>query len=286
MKMKKLLIKDYVGMTLGIFLLAVSLNMFLVPNKVAAGGISGFATVLYHLTGWPVGVVMLVFNIPLFFIGVKILGARYGLNTLYGAAMLSIFIDVTAPYTPVMTHDLLLASIYGGVVGGIGCGLIFRFKGNTAGTALLAAILNKLFQIRIGQALLLSDFGVIVFAGVVFKSPELALYALISIFVCAQIIDLVQEGPSTAKAFFVVCNKPQEVGDAIIEEMDRGVTYWQARGGYTGDNREMLLSVVGQDEISQLKEIVYQQDPKAFVIVADAHEVLGEGFKEAPPDKK
>ena len=194
MKMKKLLIKDYVGMTLGIFLLAVSLNMFLVPNKVAAGGISGFATVLYHLTGWPVGVVMLVFNIPLFLIGVKILGARYGLNTLYGAAMLSIFIDVTAPYTPVMTHDLLLASIYGGVVGGIGCGLIFRFKGNTAGTALLAAILNKMFHIRIGQALLLSDFGVIVFAGVVFKSPELALYALISIFVCAQIIDLVQEG--------------------------------------------------------------------------------------------
>ncbi|WP_346353443.1 YitT family protein [Azotosporobacter soli] len=280
--MKKLVVKDYIGMTVGIFLLAVSLNMFLIPNKVAAGGISGLATVLYHLTGWPVGVVMLVFNIPLFLIGVKILGARYGMNTLYGAAMLSIIIDVTAPYTPVMTHDLLLASLYGGVVGGVGCGLIFRFKGNTAGTALMAAILNKVFGIRIGQALLMSDFGVIVFAGVVFQSPELALYALISIFVCAQIIDLVQEGPTTAKAFFVVSNKPQEVGDMIIEQMDRGVTYWQARGGYTGDQREMLLSVVGQGEISQLKEIVYQLDPKAFVIVADAHEVLGEGFKETP----
>ncbi len=275
--MKKWL-RQYVGMTIGIILAAVALNMFLIPNKVAAGGVSGLATVLYHLSGWPVGVIMLVFNVPLFFWGIKVLGPRYGLNTLYGAAALSISIDVLAPYTPVLTHDLLLSSLYGGVVSGIGMGLVFRFRGNTAGTAMAAAILNKLYGISVGQALLAADFIVVAFAGLVFKSPELALYATISIFVTSQIIDLVQEGPSTSKAFLIMTDKPQEVADGILYEIDRGVTFLQGRGGFTGQSRELLLCVVSTSEVTRLKELIYQQDQRAFVIVSDVHDVMGEGF--------
>ncbi len=277
--MKKL-VRDYLGMTLGIVLTAVSLNMFLVPNKVAAGGISGLATVLHYLFGWPVGMLMLVFNIPLFIIGIKTLGARYGLNTLYGAVALPVIIDITAPYTPVLTHDLLLASLYGGVVGGIGMGLVFRFKGNTAGTALAAAIINKFFGISIGQSLMVADFTVITFAGIAFQSAELAMWGLISLFVTGQIIDLVQEGAGSARAFWIMTGKPGEVADAILEDIDRGVTVFQGRGGYTGQDRETLLCVVDTSEVTRLKDLIYAKDPKAFVIVTDAHEVLGEGFKQ------
>ncbi|GMB01722.1 membrane protein [Pelosinus sp. IPA-1] len=278
--MRKIVWRDYLGITLGALITAISLNMFLIPNKIAAGGVSGLATVLYYLLNWPVGVIMLAFNVPLFIIGLKVLGARYGINTLFGAAMLSIMIDLTAPFTPVLTSDLLLNSLYGGVVGGIGMGLVFRSKGNTAGTALAAVILNKILGIRIGQAMMAADFFVIVFAGLAFKSAELSLYALISMFVTGQIVDLVQEGPSTSKAFFVMSNQPKQVAAAIINEMDRGVTVLQARGGYTGESRETLLCVVSTSEVTQLKEVIYQIDPKAFVIVTTAHEVLGEGFTE------
>ncbi|MBP2628405.1 MAG: hypothetical protein H6Q68_3116 [Firmicutes bacterium] len=278
--MKKIVWRDYLGITIGVIITAIGMNMFLIPNKIAAGGVSGLATVLYYLLGWPVGVIMLAFNIPLFIIGIRIMGARYGINTLFGAGVLAVAIDATAPFTPVLTSDLLLSSLYGGVVCGIGMGLVFRSKGNTAGTALAAVILNKLLGIRIGQAMMAADFFVIIFAGVAFRSAELALYALIAMYVTGQIIDLVQEGPSSSKAFFVMSNQPAKVADAILIELDRGVTLFQAKGCYTGESREMLLCVVSTSEVTQLKELIYEIDSKAFVIVTSAHEVLGEGFTE------
>lgn len=278
--MKKIVWRDYLGIAIGAIITAVSLNMFLIPNKIAAGGVSGLATVLYYLLHWPVGIIMLTFNIPLFIIGVKLMGPRYGLNTLFGAGMLSIAIDVMAPYTPILTNDLLLNSLYGGVVGGIGLGIVFRSKGNTAGTALAAVILNKLFGIRIGQAMMAADFFVIVFAGVAFKSAELALYALIAMFVTGQIIDLVQEGPVSSKAFFVMSSVPGKLAESIISEIDRGVTVFEVKGGYTGEPKEMLLCVVDTSQVTQLKELIYEIDSKAFIIVTSAHEVLGNGFAE------
>jgi uncharacterized membrane-anchored protein YitT (DUF2179 family) len=193
--MKKIAWRDYLGIAFGATITAVGLNMFLIPYKIAAGGVSGLATVLHYLLNWPVGMIMLAFNIPLFIIGVRAMGTRYGFNTLFGAGMLSVAIDVMAPFTPTLTNDLLLNSLYGGVVCGIGMGIVFRSKGNTAGTALAAVLLNKWLGLRIGRAMMAADFFVIIFAGVAFKSPELALYALISMFVTGQIIDMVQEGP-------------------------------------------------------------------------------------------
>lgn len=271
-------LRQYLGIALGSVVTAVGLNMFLIPNKVAAGGVSGLATVLHYVVGYPVGATMLALNIPLFLLSLKVLGTRFGINTLYGAAILSIAIDGTAPFTPVLTQDLLLSSLYGGVLSGIGMGLVFRFRGTTAGTDLAAAIINKLVGISVGQALLFVDFFVILSAGIAFKSPELSLYALISLFVTTQLIDLIQEGPSSAKAFIVMTMIPDKVAEAILAEMERGVTYLQGRGAYTGAVRETLLCVVSTSEVTALKDLIYHIDKSAFVIVADVHEVLGEGF--------
>ena len=275
-------IRRYLGMTIGIAIVAIGINMFFVPNKIAAGGITGLATVLHYLSGLSVGSLMLIFNVPLFIIGIKILGAKYGLKTLYGAIALAVLVDVFAPYTPTLTHDILLNSIYGGLLVGVGMGLVFRFRGNTAGTALAAALLHKIFNITVGQALLILDFFVVAFAGIVFKSPELALYAIIAIFVTAKIIDLVQEGPNNSKAFFIMAAEPEFLAEGILKEVDRGVTFLQGKGGYTGQDRELLLCVVETSEVTQLKELIYQHDPQAFIIVTDAQEVLGEGFSSKP----
>ena len=275
-------IRRYLGMTIGIAIVAIGINMFFVPNEIAAGGITGLATVLHYLSGLSVGSLMLIFNVPLFIIGIKILGAKYGLKTLYGAIALAVLVDVFAPYTPTLTHDILLNSIYGGLLVGVGMGLVFRFRGNTAGTALAAAILHKIFNITVGQALLILDFFVVAFAGIVFKSPELALYAIIAIFVTAKIIDLVQEGPNNSKAFFIMAAEPELLAEGILKEVDRGVTFLQGKGGYTGQDRELLLCVVETSEVTQLKELIYQHDPQAFIIVTDAQEVLGEGFSSKP----
>jgi uncharacterized membrane-anchored protein YitT (DUF2179 family) len=274
-------VRNYLGITLGAVLTAVALNMFLIPNKVAAGGVSGFATVLHYLLGLPVGMTMLALNIPLFLASVKVLGAKFGINTLFGAAVLSLAIDLSAPYTPVLTQDLLLSSLYGGVLSGIGMGLVFRFRGTTAGTDLLAAILNKVFKISVGQALLGVDFFVIASAGIAFASAELSLYALICLFLTSKIIDLIQEGHSTSKAFFIFTSQPEAVAKRVLAEMERGVTFLQGRGGYTGQSRDILFCVVNTSEVIRLKEIINAIDDKAFVIVADVHDVLGEGFTRA-----
>lgn len=271
-------VRNYLGITLGALLTAVALNMFLIPNKIAAGGVSGFATVLHYLLGLPVGMTMLALNIPLFFASVKVLGAKFGMNTLFGAAILSVATDLTAPFMPVLTQDILLSSVYGGVLSGVGMGLVFRFKGTTAGTDLLAAMLHKAFHIRVGQALLGVDFFVIASAGVAFASAELSLYALISLFVTTKIIDLIQEGPSTSKAFLIITDEPEAVAQAIFRELARGVTFFQAKGGYTGKTRDVLLCVVNTSEVTKLRDIVNEIDRMAFIIVADVHEVMGEGF--------
>lgn len=275
---KRKWLRDYLGIVLGTVITAVALNMFLIPNKVAAGGISGLATVLHHTFGLPVGMTMLAFDIPMLLLSVKILGTRFGMNTLLGAGILAASIDLSAPFVPVLTQDLLLNSLYGGILAGVGMGIVFKFKGTTAGTDLAAAIIHKLTKISIGQALLGVDFFVIATAGLVFGSAELSLYGLISLFVTTQIIDLVQEGSSNAKAFFIMSQSPEKVSEAIMTELGRGVTYLAGRGAYTHAKREVVFCVVNTREVSAVKDLVYRIDCQAFVIVTDAHEVLGEGF--------
>ena len=271
-------LRDAIGILLGAVLSAVALNMFLIPNKIAAGGITGLAIVLHYSFNLPVGMTSLALNIPLFLLGMKLFGKRYSVNTLYGAAVLSVAIDVLAPYVPVLTYDTFLACLYGGVLDGIGLGLVFKFNGTTAGTDLGAAIINKLTGISIGQALLVVDFFVIVLAGCVFGNIELSLYALITLFVATQVLDLIQEGRSSARAFIIMTEHSDAIGAAIMAELGRGMTYINGRGGFTGQQREVVFCVVSMNEVSRLIDLIRRFDSQAFVIVTDAHDVMGEGF--------
>lgn len=271
---------DYLGIGFGCFLTAAGLVLFLVPNKIAAGGVSGLATVAFHVLGLPVGMTMLALNIPLFIMGVKKLGVSFGVKSLFGTVMLAVVIDLMEPRTSAVTNDPLLASIYGGIVVGAGLAMVFRFNGTTGGTTLAAQLLYIKFKDRLsmGQSLLVIDFLVILLAGIAFNI-ELALYATISIFVTAKAIDVIQEGFTFAKACFIISAKAEEIADAVMNKLDRGGTMLKGYGIYTGKDRNILMSVVSRTELRKLKELVYQIDPKAFVIVTDANEALGEGFK-------
>lgn len=276
----KRIILDYLAITFGCLLTSLGFIIFLIPNKIAPGGASGLATIFFHLFGFPVGIVMFVINIPLFFIGIKVLGKRIGFRTFYGIALLSAFTDLLAPYVPILTHDLLLASLYGGGFIGFGLGIVFKSRGTTGGTDLLAALINNFFPaVSIGQGVLLVDVLVVAIAGIVFNA-ELALYAVISLFVSSKIIDLVQLGFNLAKAALIISDKSAEIREHILEKMGRGVTTLDGKGGYTGKDKDVLLVIVSRAEVTQLKRLVSKIDADSFVILTEVHEVMGEGFKE------
>ncbi|KXS40811.1 MULTISPECIES: YitT family protein [unclassified Candidatus Frackibacter] len=277
--MRKETVYDYIGITIGSILTAMSLVMFLVPNKIAAGGVSGIATVLFYIFNWPVGLTMLAINIPLFFTGVRVLGVTFGIRTLYSILVLSLATDYLSPYLKTLTHDPLLAAIYGGVFAGVGLGIVFKFKATTGGTDLVARLLNHYFGFSIGKGLLMIDFLVITFAGVVF-SAELALYALIGLFITSKAIDLVQEGFNISKGTFIISDHGAKIKKEILDNMDRGVTVLKGKGGFTDADKEVLLCIISRAEVARLKGLVYDIDQEAFVIITDVHEVLGEGFNE------
>jgi len=273
---------QYGGITVGSLITALGLVLFLIPNKIAAGGVSGLATVIYYLTAWPVGLTMLVINIPLFILGLRELGVKFGVKTLYGTITLSVFTDFLTPVLGAPTSDPLLATVYGGLLTGIGLGVVFRSGGTTGGTDLGAQLLRKWFKVSSGQWLLVIDAFVITTAGIVF-TVELALYALLALFLTSRAVDFVQEGVSYNKAVLIISDRYQVIGQKILTELDRGATGLQGRGLYTGTDKEVLLCVVSRTEITKLKNLVLAEDEDAFVIVADVHEALGEGFRELNP---
>lgn len=269
---------ELAGMTVGVLLVALALNLFLIPNRIAAGGVTGLATVLFHTLGTPVGVVTLAINVPLFLVGLRLVGISFGLRSVFGFVLLGLLIDLTAPLVRPLTTEPLLATVYGGGLTGLGIGITYRFGGSTGGTVLAARILWRLFGLASAHALLLLDGLVILLAGVVFNA-ELALYALLAVIVQTWAIDLVEEGRPHAKAAWIICRDPDTVAQLILRNLDRGVTALQGTGMYTGFERQVLLVTVSRGEVTALKELVRQQDPRAFIIITDASEVMGEGFQ-------
>jgi uncharacterized membrane-anchored protein YitT (DUF2179 family) len=277
--LKKRIFIDYLGITAGSFLIALALTVFLVPNKIAAGGVSGLATVIYYLTSFPIGITMLVINIPLFLAGIKIMGMSFGIRTIYGIVSLSVFTDLLQPHMTALTDDLLLASIYGGVVGGVGLGIVFRSRGTTGGTDLIASLINYFTGITVGEGLLIADGVVVALAGVFFNL-EVALYAAVTIFITSQTIDVVQEGLNFKKGVLIISDKAEKINQMVVNDLNRGITEFEAKGGYTGDRKRVLLCIISRSEVSELKKAVSQIDQEAFVIISNVHEVLGEGFTE------
>ncbi len=269
---------DLLGIIAGCLVMAVSMNMFKVPNLLVPGGISGIGVFAYHVLGIPVGLTIIILNIPLFILSYKILGPRLVVQSLVGTFIFSLAVDLTAPFLPAATDDLLLASVYGGVIMGIGVGLVFRFRSSTGGTALLSLILAKVTGISPGQALFFGDLFVLALAIFVFGS-EPAMYSALALFISIKVVDAVLEGLGLAKQAIIITRSGAEVNERLLSELGRGVTRIEASGGYTGEGREVLLCVVTRQQTSHLKTIIHEVDPTAFVIIGNATEVHGEGFK-------
>ena len=277
-KVKNLVMNDLLVTIVAIFT-ALSLVLFTVPNKIAAGGVSGVATILYHMFGFNVGIVILIINVPLFILAVYVLGGSIGAKTLWGILVMSFSVEFLSPFLEPVTYEVILASIYGGVLGGLGMGLVFRGGGTTGGTDLIAALTSYFFpHFSIGQGLFLIDGVVIMLAGLVFD-VELALYAAITIFVSTKLIDIIQEGFNISKSVFIISDKSQIIKNSILSNMRRGVTALKGYGGYSGKEKDVLLVTINRAEITKLKNLIREIDQNAFVVLNEAHEVLGEGFK-------
>ena len=267
---------SYAQILLGALIGGAAYPLFLTPNRIAPGGITGVATILNQLLHWPVGTVSLVLNIPLFLIGYRAMGKIFAFRSLVATVLFSVFIDVL-PLQP-MTTDPLLGALYGGVLLGTGLGLIMRGGATTGGSDMIARMVHKRFPfISTGAFLFAIDFAVVLAAGFLIGTTE-ALYALINIFLVAKVMDVVIIGFSSNKACFVISSRWQEISDRIMHDMDRGVTQLTARGGYTGAERPTLLCVISRSEITAFKRILREEDESAFVIIVEAHEAIGDGF--------
>lgn len=270
---------EYVYVIAGAAVIALGFNLFLLPNQVASGGVSGISTILNGLFGWNAGLVQYAFNIPLFIAGVIILGKNFGAKSLVGTLTLPAIVILTQDWQPV-TLNPLLGAIFGGIVVGGGIGLVFKGKASTGGTDLLAQIITKYTGLTLGTSVLLIDGIIAVSAAVVFDI-EKGLYAIIGLYVTTKTIDIIQLGFSQSKMVYIISDQEEELRDTIYAQVNRGVTKVPAVGGYTQKERSMLLVVVYQTEFTRLKQVIQTVDPSAFVIVSDAYEVLGEGFKKA-----
>lgn len=273
------IVTSLIGLSLGAFLLAIGLVLFLEPNTIAPGGVTGFAIVFKKIVDIPIYITNLAINIPLFIIGVIILGKNFGWKTLYCTALLSLFLKVIP--VRLVTPDLLLASIFGGLVCGVGLGIVFKSGGTTGGTDLAGSILNKFFpSLSIATFMMAIDILVVAFAGIVDKKVETSLYSIISLFVSVKVIDLILEGIGYLKGFLIITDKPEEISEKIMEELERGVTLFRGKGMYTKKEKDVLLCVVNRSQFTKTKEIVHYVDKQAFMMVTEISEVLGEGFEE------
>lgn len=277
-------IMEYIGITIGCAMMAFSLNFFLEPHTIAPGGVTGLAIVIQKTVGVPIDLTNLVINIPLFILGLMVLGKTFGAKTAYATLILSGFIRVfliSCGDDAMITNDLLLASIYGGVIMGIGLGVVFRCGGTTGGTDLAGAILHTYFpNISIAKLMMFLDLLVVSAAGIVKRDIETSLYSVIALYISVKLVDFIVEGLSYAKAIYVISKDSEEIGQRIMDEIGRGVTALKARGFYTGEEKEVLMCVVNRTQVAKLKKIAYEIDERAFIMITTIHEVLGEGFKE------
>jgi len=272
---------DYLYVFLGALIQAFAMRMFLIPANLVSGGVSGAAQLINHFTQFPIGLMILAGNIPLFFLGWRHLGGpRFALRTALAVIAFSVLTDLLAFFLPAggMVHDIVLNSLYGAVLMGIGLGLVYRGRGTSGGSDILGRILNERLGISISQAYLLTDTLVILSAGFIF-TWENALYALVVTYVSGLAAEMVVEGSSVFRTAMIITVNPEAVTHKILYEMERGVTLLSGTGGFTGAERPILYCVITRSEVTQIKSIVHEIDPTAFMVIGQAHEALGEGFR-------
>jgi uncharacterized membrane-anchored protein YitT (DUF2179 family) len=279
-------IRDYALMTIGAILGALEVDVFLVPNNVVSGGITGMAMLLRTFFGTPVGLVTLMVNIPLLILGFRSLGGLvFGVRTLYATVAMSLAIDALAPYVRPITADPLLYTLYGGLLDGLSIGLIFRARGTTGGIDIIARLIEERYGIQPGRSMLTMNIAVFGLA-LVGYGPEKVLYALLVSFVGSLALDRTLGAGTGARQALIVTTQPDAITHALLHDLGRGVTVLEGYGGYTGTARAVLLCVVSRAEVSFLKATIGAADPQAFVIIGEAGEVLGEGFRPHTSSKR
>jgi uncharacterized membrane-anchored protein YitT (DUF2179 family) len=303
--LKKYPVIDYFFITIGAAIMAIGIGIFLVDARVVPGGVSGLSMAIHYLSNntIPVGISIWVLNIPLYIWGIKVLGKQFGVRTFYGFTLNSFFIDYfrgdipglgglrlqdTETIKGLFNNDFLFLILVGAALLGMGLGIIFKFKGTTAGSDIVAAIMHKKYGVKPGMAIMITDFCVIVVAGLIIEfkdlSPDrtaltLTLYALFLLFISSRIVDAIIDGFDYARVAYIISDRHKEIGIKIMNEMSRGATALKARGLYRDVDREIIFTIVTLKELTTLQEMIKEIDPDAFIIVHNVHEVLGRGFR-------
>jgi len=273
----------YGQIVVGAAMLAVGYVLFITPYKVVPGGVYGISIILHHLLGTPVGLTALAFNIPITFLATKVLGPRYGIKTITGFFLTAFFIDgltyLVGADPLKIGSEVLMSSIYGGVFIGVGVGLLFRARASCGGTDVVAMMLSKFTGRPVGQLMMVVDSLIVLLGFVFFGNWKIPLYSIITIFVIGQVVDVVMQGISYNKCLLIVSERHQEIADRILHHLERGGTYFKAKGLFSNKERPMLFTVMSRRETAILQAAIREIDPKAFITVMDASEILGEGFR-------
>ena len=272
--------KDYIIITLGIILVALSVEYFFAPNNIAAGGVTGAAIVINAIMpNLSIGIITLVLNVALFVVAFMFIDGNFGVKTIYASLGLSIILWIIETFlNPIaITKDLMMATIFGTLISAIGMALVFNENASTGGTDILAKILNKFFHLDIGKSLLIVDFIITLTSALVF-GIDLALYSLLSVILLGMTVDRVIEGFNICKSVFIVSKHSDEISKFIIDSLDRGCTFLNGIGAYTGESNNILYAVLSRSQFIKLKKFIKEIDPEAFITVGEVHEVLGEGF--------
>ena len=284
---RKGLLWDTLLLVGGPLILALSLVIFTIPNDIAPGGVSGLATALAAILPVRVGLMSLLLNVPLFLAALRVMGWRPLVKTAVPTVLLSLFIDGFSLFIPGYTNNILLAAVLGGVGSGIGLGMLFLCGASSGGTDLLSLLVSRKFpNASLGNLLLMIDATVVLFAVFVFRNIDVALYSGVTLFVASKVIDSLLSGADFAKVIYVVTEKGDEVRQVLNENTERGVTVLPAKGGYTGNDKQMIMTITRRNVLSQTLRLIKMTDPQAFLFVMDAAEVHGEGFKPIEPENK
>jgi uncharacterized membrane-anchored protein YitT (DUF2179 family) len=274
--------RDYTFILAGTLAVASGYVFFITPCKIVPGGVYGIAIVLHYMLGFPVGLTALAFNIPLTIVATRILGPRFGTKTVVGFVLTSVFVDLLTLWhgeSPLVHGDPLLSAIFGGAVIGFGVGLIFKSKATSGGSDVIAMIFAKYTRLPIGQLMIMVDSVIVLTGFIAFGDWRIPLYSWITIFVMGKVIDVVQQGVSYDKTLFIISDKHEEICKTVLNDIHRGGTILDGEGMYKGDSKKIIFTVVNRRELGMLEDLVNRIDPKAFLTVIDANEILGKGFK-------
>lgn len=285
-------IADYLLIVAGSFILAASFVFFITPHKIVPGGVYGISIVVHYLTegvfsfwpeGVPVGLFALMLDIPLIIAGIKVLGPRFGIKTVIGSILTATFTDLITWLRPVgnvpLVDDVLLSCVFAGVLAGFGLGLIFKSRATSGGSDIIAMIIGKHTNIQIGRLMIYVDSVIVLFGLLAFGDWAIPLYSWIVIFITGKVIDLTLDGADYNKALMIISKEHEEIKDKLLLDLDRGGTYLRGEGMFTGEDKQIIYTVVSRREVAILEEFISKIDPDAFIAVMDTKEILGEGFQ-------